>query len=406
MNLMEKTEEALEYDLCDHCLGRLFAQLGHGLSNDERGKGLRVFYAMNRSGDERTEVPILDSECEVCSGLFQEVDKFVDIILEELDHIEFETFLVGSRIDPAIEEREEQIWAEMDISSAEPIKTEVNREVGKRVFDQIESEVDLEKPDVKAIIDTRFDTVETEIAPFFIYGRYRKLSREIPQTKWLCKKCRGDGCDYCGGTGKMYENSVEEVIGEPLKEMAFGEDYTLHGMGREDIDAKMLGDGRPFVIEITNPMERDIDLQELEETVEKSGIVEVKDLKNSDRDKVVEIKQAKAEKSYRVYIDIDGDIDRGKLKKVVHTLKATQLSQKTPQRVSHRRADKVRKRTVKDIELERLDENEAVLNLRCEAGTYVKEFIHGDEGRTEPNLADHLGVEISIDKLDVIEVHY
>lgn len=48
-------------------------------------------------------------------------------------------------------------------------------------------------------------------------------------------------------------------------------------------------------------------------------------------------------------------------------------------------------------------------NGRCQlqAGTYIKEFVHGDEGRTEPNLGSFLGCKepAAILQLDVLEIH-
>ena len=41
------------------------------------------------------------------------------------------------------------------------------------------------------------------------------------------------------------------------------------------------------------------------------------------------------------------------------------------------------------------------LTLATQAGTYVKEFVHGDFGRTEPNVAQILGCDVDIIALDV-----
>ncbi|MFO7991173.1 MAG: tRNA pseudouridine(54/55) synthase Pus10 [Thermoplasmata archaeon] len=407
MDLLFKAEEAVKKDLCDHCLGRLFALLGHGLTNKERGKALRVYLAMASStADDKIEVTREPEECAVCHNLFDELDKFASLIAQEFEPYDYDTFLVGTRIDPEIIENEEKLWTELDITTSAPIKSELNREIGKRVYDKVDAEVDLEVPDIKGIIDTRFDTVEVEISPLFVYGRYMKLSREIPQTQWNCKDCWGRGCMKCGFTGKMYETSVEEIIGEPLLDMALGDDFTLHGMGREDIDAKMLGDGRPFIMEIKNPVKREVDFDGLKEEISKDGRVEVGKLRLTNRDKVKEIKAAAADKSYRAEIRIEGDIERGKFKKGIDSLKGTEISQRTPSRVSHRRSDKVRKRKVYDISLESFEDNRAVITLTCQAGTYVKELIHGDQGRTQPNLAEELGTECTVDELDVLEVHY
>ncbi len=407
MELLKKAEEAMEMELCDHCLGRLFAQLGHGLTNDERGRALRVYSAMYRTeGENRQTVSTEPETCTICRGLCTEFDKFASIIMEAFADIEFQTFLVGSRIDPEIEENEERAWTDLDITTSSPIKTEVNREVGKRVDALLEAEVDLEMPDVKAILDTRFDTVDIEVSPIFIYGRYRKLSRGIPQTRWNCNHCWGTGCSHCDNTGKMYQTSVEEIIEKPLLEMTEGEKGTLHGMGREDIDVLMLGSGRPFVMEVTNPIRRDIDLEELASKVNDDGRVEIDSLRYSVRGEVQEIKSERVEKSYRVKLLLSEEVDRGRFKKVMESLMGITLSQRTPNRVSHRRADKIRKRKIRDLGLISMDKKEVEILLRCEAGTYVKEFVHGDQGRTKPSLTSELDMRCEVLSLDVSDVHY
>ena len=52
------------------------------------------------------------------------------------------------------------------------------------------------------------------------------------------------------------------------------------------------------------------------------------------------------------------------------------------------------------------ESNRLVLRLRTQAGTYIKEFVHGDEGRTLPHLGSFLGCSVpaSILSLDVLDV--
>jgi tRNA pseudouridine synthase 10 len=40
-----------------------------------------------------------------------------------------------------------------------------------------------------------------------------------------------------------------------------------------------------------------------------------------------------------------------------------------------------------------------------QAGTYVKEFVHGDLGRTKPSLSDIIGGDVDILALDVLDIH-
>ena len=46
-----------------------------------------------------------------------------------------------------------------------------------------------------------------------------------------------------------------------------------------------------------------------------------------------------------------------------------------------------------------------MLQLTTQAGTYIKEFVHSDGGRTVPSLGRLLGCTAEILQLDVTEVH-
>ena len=105
-------------------------------------------------------------------------------------------------------------------------------------------------------------------------------------------------------------------------------------------------------------------------------------------------------------------------------IKNLELQQKTPIRVLHRRPNAIRSRTVYEMNAEPvakdqldhfedlendLDPNETQqvfrLRLTTQAGTYVKEFVHGDFGRTSPNLREILGIpDLDIIALDVLVI--
>ncbi|MGD1060565.1 MAG: tRNA pseudouridine(54/55) synthase Pus10 [Methanomassiliicoccales archaeon] len=405
--LVERAEKALAHDLCDHCLGRLFAQVDTGLSNEERGESLRLAIVFQRAMDDR-EPLAPHVNCFVCEELFAMLPRFADSVVAKLQEVEYHNFLVGTRVDPLIIEREERLWSEMGQENAETIKAELNQEIGKLVEQKTGKKVNFTTPEVVALVDTRFSHVDLDVAPLFIYGRYRKLSREIPQTRWPCNRCRGKGCEKCAGTGKMYQTSVQEIIGDPILRRAEGEDHFFHGMGREDIDARMLGDGRPFVLEVRNPKKRDLDLASFLEEINESGkyLVEVVGpLRYSTREEVRLVKSASPEKEYRVSVKLQGKIDKGRLDEVISSLKRKRITQQTPTRVAHRRADLAREREIVDLTVEEFDGEELVLKVRTESGTYVKEFVHGDQGRTTPSLCESLGVPCEVKALDVIHIY-
>ena len=77
-----------------------------------------------------------------------------------------------------------------------------------------------------------------------------------------------------------------------------------------------------------------------------------------------------------------------------------EIHQATPIRVLHRRANSVRTRQVLQCQAERVDEHHFRLHLSTTAGTYVKEFAHGDLGRTVPSVSTLLDCTTDILELD------
>jgi len=89
--------------VCDACLGRVFADRSHGLTNDERGRSLRIAAALD---DDEPHEPIDPESCWVCEGRCAAFDKWAERCAAAVDDIEFDTYQVGTRTPPLIEENE------------------------------------------------------------------------------------------------------------------------------------------------------------------------------------------------------------------------------------------------------------------------------------------------------------
>lgn len=398
-----------EGPICDHCLGRQFAKLSTGLSNDQRGRALKLVLAMHAGAENEEELleeltKSSEGKCWVCNNLFKHLDSWAEKAINALSDYEYDNFLVGTKVTGLLAENEEIIWSESGTTFAEPLKTELNREVGKRIEKITGKKANLKKPQIVALLDLENDKVELEVNSLYIYGRYRKLVRGIPQTRWPCRECGGKGCERCGNTGKMYQESVDELIKPHVIDAAQCEDTAFHGAGREDIDALMLGDGRPFVVEAKKPHKRSIDLNALESGInsKSKGKIEVHGLKFVESETVEQLKSTKYDKVYR--LKIQHNTTEEKLKSSLDVISGTLIKQKTPIRVLHRRADLERMRRVHSAELESFDTNIAVITVHCEGGLYVKELVSGDDGRTVPSLAALTESEAKVIELEVIKV--
>jgi tRNA pseudouridine synthase 10 len=403
MEINEQVRAILAYgETCDHCLGRFFGKRSHGLSNDERGRALKIALALAENQEYRK----FSGTCWVCGNFFDQVPLWADRVVEAVQGLEFSTLLVGCRVPPLIAENEEMVWSDLALGDPEPFKSEVNREVGKAVSALTGKGVDFKKPELVIILDVSAGTAEVQITPVFFYGRYQKFERGIPQTHWDCRACRGKGCERCNFTGAQYLDSVEELIGRPVIVMFDAENAVLHGAGREDIDARMIGTGRPFILEVVSPKKRSLDLADLEAEINRTaeGRVSVAIKRWADRAEVETLKSNKAHKKYRILVEVDGELTADEFANALKSLKGVTIHQRTPERVAHRRADKIRERNVLDIGLVGEQDGKFIVEVLGEAGLYIKELVSGDSGRTRPSLAEILNKTARVTSLDVTQV--
>lgn len=281
--------------------------------------------------------------------------------------------------------------------------------------------------------------------PFYIKGCYTKTRRDISQTPFYVHEN--------GTRQKLGASSVEEEILPAVakacggvaecnnnphsKDVVFGL-AKLHASGREDMDVRMLlpdpvivNDdnlrakitGRPFVCEIT-------DAFSMLTTDDLMGIVrQVNHLTDDDSNLFAPDQRSYGRNPMGVGIADLSLVPSSAFKNLQaeteskvkyygclcwskNTLKSTQdlnarlgvfpveIHQKTPLRVLHRRANVVRTRHVLSCQAIMIDDHYFRLHLSTDAGTYVKEFVHGDLGRTKPSISTLLECKTDILELD------
>ncbi|MEM3365941.1 MAG: tRNA pseudouridine(54/55) synthase Pus10 [Candidatus Methanomethyliaceae archaeon] len=422
-----------KYILCDSCLGRQFGGLVKGVTNRERGRAIKLVLALEghseflkSKGDELLKILITNGlfqpaanvlgiqiegkerQCALCGGIMDRIGEYAEGVAKALEGLDYDNFLIGVRVAGEVAEREDRIRAEFGIEFGESMRMECSREIGKEVSKITGKVVEFKKPDMVVLVEVPGPKILVRPMPLYISGRYRKLVRGIPQSKWDCAHCRGRGCEVCHGTGKIYPTSVEEMVVGPVLEKTGGVSAKFHGAGREDVDAIVTGNGRPFVVEIKEPKKRRVDLKELEGEINRraEGKVEVLDLAFSDKKRVRSLKEkAKvAEKIYRALVEVEREVVDKDLEKLEKSFNGCLINQYTPKRVLHRRADKLRVKKVYEMKAKKVDSNRIELIVRCQGGLYVKELISGDDGRTKPSVSEVLGAGARCVELDVISV--
>jgi tRNA pseudouridine synthase 10 len=197
---------------------------------------------------------------------------------------------------------------------------------------------------------------------------------------------------------------VQELIGRVLLPAFRARTGKFHGAGREDVDVRMLGRGRPFVYELVAPRQLGADLDDLRRRIHElaAGRIELDALVPVARHRVAYWKEGRFDKRYRAGVHCDGAPDLVALERMLGA--PIRILQRTPERVAHRRADLARERSVTIERSARGADGRLELVLRCSHGTYVKEWISGEGGRTQPSLPDLARVPCRCDSLDVLEI--
>ncbi|MEM3994938.1 MAG: tRNA pseudouridine(54/55) synthase Pus10 [Thermofilum sp.] len=413
--------------LCDSCLGRLFGMRGYGLTNEQRGRAIKTLLLMKafsqtskatdkelvtilaESGFEpaqtlarRLKLPFEERRCYLCNNICEKTGEIAKILAESLRGYEFETFQIGVRLPLPVISREERLWRLYGLTDAESLKNEISREVGKALQALMGRSYAVEKPEMLVILDFRelsLEHLQVELhpSPLYICGRYLKLARGLPQNPW----------PYPDGR-IAYNTSIEELIVAPMVKFFEASGAKFHAAGREDIDARTLGSGRPFVVELKKPKMRLLNLEELEKIINENagGLIEVHQLRYCSSESVKKYKSLAelAKKTYVARVRFAGPVNVEKLAELERTMSGVVVEQRTPLRVLHRRVNKLRRKLVYRVEAKQLSPVEVEFTIEAQGGLYIKEFIHGDEGRTKPSVADFLGVPVESIELDVVNI--
>jgi tRNA pseudouridine synthase 10 len=331
--------------------------------------------------------------CELCGNLLEEIDDYFSMFRDESRNYEFKTFLIGLRSSRELSEKDKKFIEERGMK-CRTFKEEFQYLLGAKIENELHYEVDFLKPDIVFKVNQENGDYDLWVRPVYLKGRYLKKRRGIPQSPWIDPR-----------RGKGGEISISEYIGNAVHSSFLGKNFNFFASGREDVDALMLGNGRPFYVEVENPRKRNTDLSFISAEVSRAsnGGVEITGLAIAEYGEIEAMKNQRPDKTYEVGITIEGAVP-AKLEEILKKYRGLEIKQRTPTRVLSIRKDKVREREIRSVEIKERSGNRLILLIKAEAGTYVKEFITGDNGRTVPNLSEEMKVNVKIDYLNVLEV--
>ncbi len=419
-----KSREILKnYPLCDHCLGRLFAKMGLELGNDERGKAIKTLLSMHlhvdhrngnisreelkryaiNAGDPITRLyskiyneEVKTNKCYICENKInrQYFNKHAEEIYKILKEYDASTFLIGVSLPQDVSLRELEVASNLNLETSESIKNEIKREVGKIIKNKYGLEPDFTYPDVVVVINYSNERYNIVVNPLLFHGVYWKRGRNISHTVWIGRR----------GV-KEYPYSIEEFLNDNLNKLFNSEKIVHHASGREDVDARMLGTGRPLVVEIKKPRRRKVTLEELNKILHKQ-LIEVC-LTGKSSHSIIEYLKGEGSKKIKIYkllFYTEKPIEESIIKRIELEFKNRIINQRTPTRILRRKKDYLRKRRVYELKVRKIHDQVYEAIIKCDGGLYVKELVHCDNGRTSPCFSEILGARAYPLELDVIGI--
>nr|CCC53218.1 conserved hypothetical protein [Trypanosoma vivax Y486] len=258
------------------------------------------------------------------------------------------------------------------------------------------------------------EIIANPILPFFFPDGVTSVNPTVTQSGAAEHSAKLPRHEASDAQASLADASSNDPLQLAAKEVFGHGRYKFHSAGREDVDVRMLGCGRPFVLEVIGPSRERVseaDLANFEQAVNSSdgGSVEISHLRVASSDVLLRLARHSESKvkKYRCVVWCSRAITNPE--QDVHIMATNSvcdltIEQRTPIRVLHRRSLHARKRVIHSLKLKPLNAHWFVMDLETQAGTYVKEFVHGDMGRTVPHLGQLLNARTDIVQLDVLDM--
>jgi len=366
-----------ECDLCDNCLGRFFINSTHLSSGKRLGNKIR------NSTNSRAV-----TKCYICKNLFSNAVLYVKMMQNASMRYEFSTFTVGAILKQSIIERDDKLRSKFHLHGVDGIKTAVTRELGKKFARKTRTRIDHLLPDIIFTINFRTEQCDVKTKPIFLYGRYIKNKRGLPQKEESCQDCKGKGCIFCNNHGIVSFDSVEGKISQFLYEKFETNQVKFTWIGGEDKTSLVMGNGRPFFAKLLSPKKRNVGL------AKKSNLDEIMihALRKIDH---IPNGSIRFKSKIKMLVLAKNGISSNKLKRlkqlVTVPIKITDSNNKQHKRAIHKL--KYKKNSLQSFTVE----------IEADGGIPIKRFVDGFN--IIPNISSILGIQCSCEKFDINQIY-
>ena len=366
-----------EYDLCDNCLGRFF------ISSTNLSSGKTLGNKIRKSVNSRVV-----TKCYICKNLFSNMAHYVKTIHNASTEYEFSTFVVGAILKQSIIERDDKLRSRFHLRGVDGIKTAVTKELGAKFARKTKTSIDHLSPDITFTINFRSGQCNVKSRSIFLYGRYSKGKRGLPQKEESCQDCKGKGCIFCNNHGIVSFDSIEGKIAQFLYEKFETDQVKFTWIGGEDRASLVVGNGRPFFVKLLSPKKRNVRL------AKKSHLGEIMILGLRKIDHIPD-GSTHFKSKVKILVTTKNKISSKKLKKlkklVAIPIEITDSNNKQHEKTIHR------------LNYKKNSSQSFTIEIEADGGIPVKRFVEGS--KIIPNISSLLGTQCSCEKFDINQIY-
>ena len=365
-----------ECDLCDNCLGRFFINSTHLSSGKRLGNKIR------NSINSRAV-----TKCYICKNLLSNADLYVKMMQNASMGYEFSTFTVGAILKQSIIERDDKLRSKFNLHGVDGIKTAVTRELGKKFVSKTKKRIDHLLADITFTINFKTERCNVKTKPIFLYGKYIKDKRGLPQKEESCQDCKGKGCIFCNNHGIVSFDSVEGKISKFLYEKFETDQVKFTWIGGEDKTSLVKGDGRPFFAKLISPKRQNIQLPKKSVFDE----ITVNDLRKIDH---IPRGSVPFRSKITILVIAKKAISSNKLKKLKQLINIPIILTGTH--------GKQIKKTIHKLRYRKNSLYSFTTEIDTDGGLPIKRFVEGNN--VIPNITDILNVQCFCKKFDINQI--
>ncbi len=360
------------YDLCEYCTGRIISKIVGKPPSKFLGE---KFLKKPSKSDHK--------KCYICKNIFDYLEPVLSNIFEKSSHFDFKTFHLGITLKPSFLERDDYLKSKFKIKGIENIKFGIAKELAKKISRRTNSKRTTDDPDLLIQANFKDESCTLRAKPMFVYGRYNKKIRRLPQKQGLCRSCNGIGCHNCNFKGIENLQSIEGEISNLFIKKFDCNQVKINWIGGEDQSSLVLGNGRPFFAKILNPKRRN---RILRKTCDLEG-VSLSELQKLPL-------QPKGSISFKSHVSITVDTKKSIS---LTQLKKLKILENTEIKDFSRNKRSLKKKIYK-VGYKKLGKTSFILDLFADGGISFKSLIQ--ESDVVPNVSELLENQCECKKFD------